>query len=52
MNNQTRFQIAAALRSAAAKLTAAEATDVLFSINETLNPALWDENKALKPEVK
>lgn len=52
MNNQTRSKIAAALRSAAAKLTAAEATDVLFSINETLNPALWDENKKLKPEVK
>ena len=52
MNNETRSKIAAALRSAAAKLMAAEATDVLFSINETLNPALWDENKKLKPEVK
>jgi hypothetical protein len=52
MNNETRSKIAAALRSAAAKLMAAEATDVLFSINETLNPDLWDENKKLKPEVK
>ena len=52
MNNQTRSKISAILRAAAAKLTAAEATDVLFSINETLNPALWDENKKLKPEVK
>ena len=52
MNSQTRSKISAILRAAAAKLTAAEATDVLFSINETLNPALWDENKKLKPEVK
>ena len=52
MNNHTRSKISAILRAAAAKLTAAEATDVLFSINETLNPALWGENKKLKPEVK
>jgi hypothetical protein len=52
VNNQTRSKIAATLRDAAAKLMAAEATDVLFSINETLNPNLWDENKKLKPEVK
>jgi hypothetical protein len=52
MSQRTRTQITQALRAAAALISGAEATDVLFSINETLNPDLWDENKKLKPEVK
>lgn len=46
-----KLLIAKVLRDAAALISGAEATDVLFSINEALNPALWDE-KRLKPEVK
>lgn len=52
MNSHTRLKVAAALRSTAAKLMAAEATDVLFDIHDKLNPAIWDENKQLKPGVK